>query len=415
LIASRESASFGDFKETLSSSAYGFLLYLAETRVQGSRTEHSVVRSLEKLQSLELDLIVLVRGGGSQTELAYLDNERIARAIAFCRYPVWTGIGHETDTSVLDVVAARSFRTPTAAAEELLTRFQKVDSFLAEAGQRLRINAGFRLAPLRENLEGTIESFRRSSFGMLLTQKQTVDSSRALFSSSAKATVRHWNQKLDQWETMIRTEPLRLLESQKRQRRHLADRFTTTTLGTLKQWRQKVEHVQQSLRAQAPRRMASEKGCLEAGQSELLKSVGRLLSSHRELLACGCEQLEPDRTLRSLVRHRIQVQQLHEMLSRSSSRSLMTATAALQSERRRFQLERYLRLLTESQARLEAWLSVVKANDPQNALSRGYALLHDRHGRFITRLDEVRLDELYTVRLGDGEFDARAEEKRENE
>ena len=57
------------------------------------------MHALETLELLDLELVLILRGGGSKTELFSLDNEQIARKIAAYKYPVWTGIGHEIDTS----------------------------------------------------------------------------------------------------------------------------------------------------------------------------------------------------------------------------------------------------------------------------------------------------------------------------
>ncbi len=84
------------------------------------------------------------RGGGSKTDLFYLDNEAISRRIAGHRYPVWTGIGHETDTSILDHVANRHFKTPTAVGEEIVARFVELKRHLEEAENRFRSSWSYR-------------------------------------------------------------------------------------------------------------------------------------------------------------------------------------------------------------------------------------------------------------------------------
>ncbi|MCP3682365.1 MAG: exodeoxyribonuclease VII large subunit, partial [bacterium] len=120
LITGSGSAAYNDFINTLASSRYGFQVLFADAKVQGDETEPTILWALDVLEGRNVDLVVIIRGGGSKTELSALDNEAIARRIASYRLPVWTGIGHEIDTSVLDYVANRYFRTPTAVAEELI-------------------------------------------------------------------------------------------------------------------------------------------------------------------------------------------------------------------------------------------------------------------------------------------------------
>ena len=93
-------------------SGFGFRIYLADAIVQGNQAEASVINALTVLEKMDLEIVIIVRGGGSKTELFSLDNETIARKIAAYKYPVWTGIGHEIDISILDHVANRYFKHP---------------------------------------------------------------------------------------------------------------------------------------------------------------------------------------------------------------------------------------------------------------------------------------------------------------
>ena len=138
LITSAGSAAYNDFIQTLMASGYGFKVYLADAMVQGDQTEKSVLRALDALTGLDVDLVFIIRGGGSKTDLYFMDNEAIARTIAGYPKPVWTGIGHEIDTSILDYVANRSFKTPTAAAEELVARFVQMRRQLDESTNTLK-------------------------------------------------------------------------------------------------------------------------------------------------------------------------------------------------------------------------------------------------------------------------------------
>jgi exodeoxyribonuclease VII large subunit len=152
LITSQESAAYNDFIKTLKTSGFGFKVYFADAMMQGDQTEKSVLRALGRLLSYDLDVVVLIRGGGSKTDLYYLDNELIARSIAACELPVWTGIGHEIDTSVLDYVANRYFKTPTAVAEDLVARYVEMRRHLDEATARFKSTWSFRLEAEKENM-----------------------------------------------------------------------------------------------------------------------------------------------------------------------------------------------------------------------------------------------------------------------
>jgi exodeoxyribonuclease VII large subunit len=124
LVTSEGSAAAADFVETLTVSGYAFRVFLADARVQGVDAEGSVCAALRALVERpdRPDVICIVRGGGARTDLAAFDGESVARAIAACVVPVLTGIGHEVDTSVADLVAHTAHKTPTACAGALVER-----------------------------------------------------------------------------------------------------------------------------------------------------------------------------------------------------------------------------------------------------------------------------------------------------
>ena len=144
LITSKDSATYNDILKTFSSSGFGFKIHLADSAVQGFQTEKSVLHALEVLAKLNIELVIIARGGGSKTDLFSLDNEAIARCIAGYKYPVWTGIGHEADISILDHVANRYFKTPTAVAEDIVARFVEMKRHMEEAENRFRSTWSYR-------------------------------------------------------------------------------------------------------------------------------------------------------------------------------------------------------------------------------------------------------------------------------
>jgi exodeoxyribonuclease VII large subunit len=122
LVTSDKSAAAHDFLTTLEASGHRWDVVLADARVQGTDALASVLRALEVLRDARVDVVCIVRGGGARTDLAVFDTEPIARAIAGYPVPVLTGIGHEVDTTVADLVAHRRCLTPTACAGALVER-----------------------------------------------------------------------------------------------------------------------------------------------------------------------------------------------------------------------------------------------------------------------------------------------------
>jgi len=121
IITSIGSAAYADVLKTFKDSKIGFTIFVHDARVQGEDSVSSVVAALQTMDMRkDLDLLLLVRGGGAKNDLIAFDSLQIATAIANCRLPVFTGIGHETDFSVADEVANQSHKTPTACATAVI-------------------------------------------------------------------------------------------------------------------------------------------------------------------------------------------------------------------------------------------------------------------------------------------------------
>lgn len=135
VISSEKAAGYEDFLNQLSNNPYGYCYKtrLFNSVMQGIETEDSLSRSINQIfeRINEFDLIVIVRGGGSHSDLSWFDNYNIAFMITQAPIPVITGIGHERDNSVVDMVAYKSFKTPTAVAEFIIGQTLKTDEHLA--------------------------------------------------------------------------------------------------------------------------------------------------------------------------------------------------------------------------------------------------------------------------------------------
>lgn len=119
LVTSEGSAAAADFLTELEATGFAFSITACDARVQGEFAPSTLVAALRALYRTPLDVVVIIRGGGSRGDLAVFDNETLARTIAESPVPVITGIGHEIDRSVADVVAHTSLKTPTAVAAGL--------------------------------------------------------------------------------------------------------------------------------------------------------------------------------------------------------------------------------------------------------------------------------------------------------
>lgn len=124
IISSRTAAGYQDFKNHLDDNNFGYSFYCAlfDSIMQGEETEVSIISALDKIMlNIHLfDVVVIIRGGGSQSDLSWFDNYNIAYHLTQFPLPVISGIGHDKDLTVIDMVANKAVKTPTAAADYLI-------------------------------------------------------------------------------------------------------------------------------------------------------------------------------------------------------------------------------------------------------------------------------------------------------
>jgi exodeoxyribonuclease VII large subunit len=142
VISSKNAAGYTDFMNHLRHNSYGYIFYTAlfESAMQGAETEHGIIGSLNKIAENDklFDLVVIIRGGGSQTDLSWFDNYNIAYHITQFPLPVITGIGHEKDLSVTDMVAYTALKTPTAVADYIIDNVAQVENHLVEMSMEIK-------------------------------------------------------------------------------------------------------------------------------------------------------------------------------------------------------------------------------------------------------------------------------------
>lgn len=159
LVTSVGSAAHADALDELRRSGIGFRVLVIDARTQGTDAPRSLVRALRLAESLVVDVVALVRGGGARTDLAAFDSEEVARAVASLSIPVLTGIGHEIDRTATDEVAHGSHKTPTACAAALVAAARTTAQDLQDAWTRVDSAARGRVV----RAQGSLEHARRDA------------------------------------------------------------------------------------------------------------------------------------------------------------------------------------------------------------------------------------------------------------
>lgn len=141
VISSETAAGYGDFCGQLADNPYGFQFStrLFPAVMQGEMVEQSVISALDSINAEieEFDVVVIIRGGGATSDLSGFDTLALAENVANFPLPVITGIGHDRDESVLDMISCVRVKTPTAAADFLISNLADTLATIEDLGHRL--------------------------------------------------------------------------------------------------------------------------------------------------------------------------------------------------------------------------------------------------------------------------------------
>ena len=177
VITSKTAAGYQDFRNHLLNNpeGYAFSLDLYEATMQGEQAPSSIAEALTEAQEKDYDAILILRGGGSETDLLCFDDFNLAVAIATCPVPVVTAIGHDKDVHIADMVAHQSVKTPTALADLFLDAVAAVEESAKSLMRRIAL-AARRLASAQElrleSLDSAIHQAVRGRVSALEVQLQ---------------------------------------------------------------------------------------------------------------------------------------------------------------------------------------------------------------------------------------------------
>ncbi len=229
-------------------------------------------------RAADLDAVVLIRGGGSRSDLAGFDAEALAREIAGCPLPVLTGIGHEIDRSIADEVAHQAFKTPTAVAQFLARRVERWLDSLDERAAEIRRAGEGRLLLERRRLESRGHALRGAALSRLAKQRERLSAPRTSLPMLARQILRLHRLELEQRGRGLSLPRLigRLARDGARLERRIR-RLGDASRGAMTTGRRLLERREAELRLLDPRLV------LQRGFSLTRDAEGRLLKNPEHL------------------------------------------------------------------------------------------------------------------------------------
>ena len=175
VISSETAAGYGDFCNQLADNPYGFQFrtWLFPAIMQGEGIEKSIIEALNRINAVcdDFDVVVIIRGGGATSDMSGFDTLALAENVANFPLPIITGIGHERDESVLDMVSHIRVKTPTAAATFLISHLKEVLDVVTQAQDLIARYAQQKLSTLNAQLTTLSEMIPRL-FSVVKTRQE---------------------------------------------------------------------------------------------------------------------------------------------------------------------------------------------------------------------------------------------------
>lgn len=208
VISSATAAGFIDFRQQLAENEFGYDIHieLYQAAMQGMNTEKDVCIALDQIEVLkdEYDCVVLIRGGGSKLDLASFDNYNIGYKIATSSIPVITGIGHEIDSTVADIVSYTSLKTPTAVAAFIVDRNAQYESELSQAGLWITQLAKQNVESHKLRLEQMAQIIQLKPKETIKNNLLKIDQLASLLKQASKYSLKELNESVLHMEQLVR-------------------------------------------------------------------------------------------------------------------------------------------------------------------------------------------------------------------
>ncbi len=299
VISSSAAAGYEDFVHQLSKNkyGYGFQTSLFEADMQGKNTEETIVQALTNIFDSEktFDVVAILRGGGSKSDLSFFDNYNIAYHITQIPIPVITGIGHDRDESITDMVAHTKVKTPTAAANFIIEHNLLFEAEIIELGDDIVFQV--------KDYINTNESYLTNlSLGIHRTKKlinEKEENCNRLFyriSNSARQRVNQAEYKISSNKNRIQNIPQVLLKQRIIDLDTYQTRIRSSLSYSLKKADRELEMFEQNIRLVDPKKV------LKRGFS-ITKHNGKVLSKSSKIKEGDeIETILDSKTIRSTIK-----------------------------------------------------------------------------------------------------------------
>jgi len=280
LISSPTAAGYEDFVDQLENNPQGFQFHhkLFPAIMQGNQAEASIIDTLEKIYAYEdiFDVIVIIRGGGSTSDLNCFDNYELAQNIAQFPIPVISGIGHERDESVVDMIANIKVKTPTAAAEFLIDCFEECESYHDGLQENFLASVQDILIESSNRLQELSQKFTPLVRHILANKNNQLDMARQSIISSGKSLLKNSNHQLQAFSFDLKLSVKHQLDMEQMNINQFVLKQRNVSRRFFNKHKHQLELFEQSAKYADPENILRKGYTLTLSNGKILKDINQL-------------------------------------------------------------------------------------------------------------------------------------------
>lgn len=358
VISSATAAGYEDFCKQIEASPYRIELTLFEAMMQGEKTASTIISAMNRVLDCgkEFDAVVIIRGGGSASDLRWFDSYDLSFHIAQFPLPVLTGIGHEKDVSVADMVAYYYFKTPTAVAAGLIQRIEVVDGKLVDFSQRIENISQTILSNEWQRVSRSAQQLKIEALNIMGGNNLRLERLRGELSNLYTQTIGRESSRIDGLYNRMIQESQFLLQSSQRKVASAAELLRRATLQATGMENNRLQRLEATL--------------LPTARAAMQGAYNR-----------HCH--------------------LSSTLTQYSSRTLDGASAKLEYLNLTF-CRKASEIVQREESRLTILNERVAGHNPRRILSLGYAIAMDSDGKAIKSVKNLKAGDNLRVEFSDG-------------
>lgn len=274
IISSETAAGYEDFCNQLNQNRLGFKfnIKLFKAFMQGDLAENSIIEAMEKIPVQEFDVLVITRGGGSKSDLVCFDGYDLANNVAQFPIPVIAAIGHERDTSVVDLVAHTRVKTPTAAAEFIIQQVFLYWQNMLSMYEQVIENIKYKLEQEFQFIEQASKIILGTET-LLNLKKQQLFHLTEKVQWAAKNIVKTQNRQLKTLNLQFKTLCGNAIQRQQKRLNNVVKDLAFYSKSFLKQTNQSILHLEKVVDAYNPNYLLKKGYSISLKNGKVLKSI----------------------------------------------------------------------------------------------------------------------------------------------